>query len=92
MWPSNLPSQLHIADVTAEGIQPDLLVVSVNACVTWVWSDGTCCNLQEISQQGEVQGTLQPSHRVHFKRYIHVEEQKQKQNKLKNKKIGNNNY
>lgn len=70
--PSNLPSQLHIADVTAEGIQPDLLVVSVNACVTWVWSDGTCCNLQEISQQGEVQGTLQPSHRVHFKRYVHI--------------------
>lgn len=62
------PTQVHTVDVTAEGIQPDPLVISANDCVSWVWSDGEFYSVQEISQPDEAQGTVEPSTEVLCKR------------------------
>jgi len=46
---------VHKILVTAQGIQLDPLVISVNDCVSWMWFDGEYYSVEEISQPEDVE-------------------------------------
>ena len=61
-------NQVHRIEVTNQGIHPDPLLISVNDCVAWVWSDGEGYEVQEYSNAVNECGSARRS-RDYVKRY-----------------------